>query len=265
MRTNTYKTYRTKKPVQKEKKARKSKKKFYIAFMLLSFVLFIFIYNSSKKTVGDGKAPPAKSGTETSVMPLTEERSTFGEPSNNPPVISTAKLKLESENNMDSVKVIAEGQDKDGDAVTFKYEWEKNDESAGSGDSISGFKRGDKLSLKITPYDGKEYGSPKFFATEIKNSTPKIIENNKVDFDGKLLTYQVKAVDPDGDEITYALVESPKDMSIGKSNGIIKWDVPKDYSGKQPVRVKITDGHGGEVVYDLNLEAGTQQAKPVKK
>ncbi len=161
-----------------------------------------------------------------------------------------ARLILESRSDADMVKVVVDGPEK----AAYNFEWTKNGVPAGTGDSISGFKRGDKLSVKITPYNGSEYGQPRILTTEIKNSVPKVIENKEIKFDGKLLTYQVKAYDPDQDVLSYSLVEAPENMSIDKSSGTIKWEIKQEDKGKRSVKVKISDGNGGEVIYALDID-----------
>ena len=166
------------------------------------------------------------------------------------PQATRARLILESRSDADVVKVVVEGSEK----VAYNYEWTKNGLPSGTGDSISGFKRGDRLSVKITPYNGKDYGQSISLATEIKNTVPKVIENNEIKFDGKLLTYQVKAYDPDQDVLSYSLVEAPENMIIDKSSGVIKWEIKKEDTGKRSVKVKISDGNGGEVIYVLDID-----------
>ncbi|MCL4491600.1 MAG: cadherin repeat domain-containing protein [Nitrospirae bacterium] len=181
---------------------------------------------------------------------------------NTPKGVSKVKLVLKSKDNVDTVTVVASG----GEGADFKYEWTKNSEPAGNGDSLSGFKRGDKIAVKITPFDGKNYGQPKTLTTEIKNSTPKVVEGKQIDFDGKILTAQVKAIDPDGDALSYSLMDAPpQGMAIDQASGIIKWEVPKEFHGKQKIKVKISDGHGAEVLYELNADISAVKSPEKQK
>ncbi|HEX8949264.1 MAG TPA: putative Ig domain-containing protein [Dissulfurispiraceae bacterium] len=180
-------------------------------------------------------------------------------PMNTPKGAVKVKFVLESKDNVDTVRVVVSGAE----GASFKYAWTKNGEPAGEGDSISGFKRGDKIAVTITPFYDTVAGEPKTMSVEIKNSVPRVVESKQTGFDGKVLTYQVKAVDPDGDEVTYTLADAPKDMTIDKSAGTITWHIGKDTSGKYPVKVKISDGHGGEVIYELNMDI--RDIKPPKK
>ncbi len=171
-------------------------------------------------------------------------------------VLRKACIIPENKDNCDILRVVAEGQDSKGKPLSFKFEWTKNSFYAGDTDSISGFKMGDKISVKITPFDGKNYGPSRILTAEIKKSAPKLTESNQVSFDGKVLLYQIKAVDPDGYPINYSLVSAPQGMDIDKNSGLIKWVLPANISGDQSVKVKISDNAGGEVVYTLNIAIG---------
>jgi hypothetical protein len=173
---------------------------------------------------------------------------------NHPPTVEKAILQLASVNNTDIIKVIATGMDKDNDEVTLVYDWFKNGEPAGSGDTISGFKRGDKLSAKITPFDGKDYGPPKILSIEINNSPPKITEYKEIKFDGNSYIGQIRASDPDGDSLTYSLKSAPSGMTIDSSTGLIKWNVPADFKEKVSFTISVTDGRGGEASQDLTID-----------
>jgi len=183
---------------------------------------------------------------------------------NNLPSVKKAKLQIENQGSRDIIKVVVEGKGKDGNALTFKNEWMKNGEPKGEGDSFSDFRRGDKISVRITPFDGEKYGSPKTLTMEVTNTNPRITEHNEINFDGKIFSYKVKAFDPDGDTLTYTLKEAPQGMTITQ-NGLITWNVPTDFNGKAPVTISVADGHGGEAVYSrevvITTEKGLKRAK----
>src|SRR5262249_6140175 len=56
-------------------------------------------------------------------------------------------------------------------------------------------------------------------------------------------SYDVKATDPDGDSLTYALVAAPAGMMIHPTTGLISWTPVT--SGDFPVQVQVSDGRGG--------------------
>jgi hypothetical protein len=227
---------------------------------MLSLTLIMIIPSCSSekseltKTAGRGdKTSPAATSPDKgskevvpSLQPAPDEENKQGGSAsqNTLPSLTKAYFKFESENGVDVLKIFAEGTDKDDDEVTFTYEWKKNSEPAGGEDSISGFKRGDKISVKITPYDGKGYGRSKTLNTEIQNTSPHIIAHNEYRFDGTTYSYQVKASDPDGDSLTYDLKSGPPGMSISMT-GLITWIVPSRFSGKVPVSISVSDGKGG--------------------
>jgi hypothetical protein len=174
---------------------------------------------------------------------------------NSPPVISKVKILPDVFKPGDTLSVEVSGSDIDGDEVTISYEWTKNGEPGGNTKKIGvPLKRGDKVDVKITPFDGEVYGHTVILHREIVNLPPMIIEDKKFNFDGKIYTYQIKATDPDGDTLTYALKSAPSGMTVDPSTGLIKWDVPPEFKGKTPITVSVTDGHGGEALQSLTLE-----------
>ncbi len=201
-------------------------------------------------------------GSEKAVQPPPADQGTTGRGAaavtkNNLPVVEKARLQPQTVRGVDVLKVVAEGKDKDGNKVAFRYEWTKNGEPAGEGDTLSGFKRGDRVSVRITPFDGKGYGSSRTLSTEIDNTTPRIVEHREVKFDGKVWTYQVKATDSDGDPLTYSLKSGPVGMTINSSTGLIQWNVPPDFRGKTSAGVSVSDGHGGEALYNFDVTVGS--------
>ncbi len=201
-------------------------------------------------------AQEASSSSPSSIQTGTGRQETPAEPKKNSlPKIDSARLQIEGS----KIKVIAKGSDKDGGPVTFTYEWEKNGQPAGSGETISGFKRGDVLSVMITPYNGKEYGKPRVITSEVKNTPPTITEHSEAKFDGKVWSYQVKAVDPDGDPLTYSLKSAPQGMTINGTTGLIQWEVPPKFAGKAPVTVSVTDGQGGESFQEFAVDVKAEQ------
>ena len=166
------------------------------------------------------------------------------------PELTSIKIMPEIFKAGDTLYVDVVGSDIDGDEVTILYEWTKNGEPAGKEKQIGvSIKRGDKISIKMTPFDGETYGLPVVLRREIVNLPPVIIEDKKFSFDGKRFSYQVKAVDPDNDTLAYSLKTAPAGMTIEKTTGLIQWIVPQEFKGKADVAVVVSDGHGGESIY----------------
>ncbi len=170
-----------------------------------------------------------------------------------------AKLLLESIDGQDVLKVAM--NDKVVEGITWVYEWTKNNDPFGKSDSIRGFKRGDTIAVKIAPFDGETYGNTKVLTTEIKNTVPRVIESQAAIIEGKKLTYQLKAVDSDGDTLTYSLVEGPPGVIVDKTTGVITWqNIPED-AQKLDLKVKIDDGQKGEIIYPATVNF----SQPVKE
>jgi hypothetical protein len=161
----------------------------------------------------------------------------------------------------DTLSVEVSGSDIDGDEVDVSYEWIKNGEPAGSEKKIAGtLSRGDKVSVKIIPFDGEVYGRPAILKREIRNLPPMISEDKKFIVKDDLYTYQVKAVDPDGDTLSYALDPAPAGMTIDQLTGLIRWNIPANFEGKASFAVLVSDGNGGvarqDFVFETRLEPG---------
>lgn len=182
---------------------------------------------------------------------------------NAPPELSMVKIMPEVFSPGDTLYVDVSGTDLDEDEVTILYEWTKNGEPAGKGKWIEvPIKRGDKVSIKITPFDGEIYGRPIVLHREIRNLPPMIIKDKEFDFDGKVYTYRVKAEDPDGDSLTFSLKSAPEGMTIDPTTGLIQWDVPPDFKGNASLTLSVTDDHGGEAIQSFTLEM-TQELRRV--
>ncbi|MCA2837876.1 MAG: putative Ig domain-containing protein, partial [Microcystis sp. M078S1] len=69
-------------------------------------------------------------------------------------------------------------------------------------------------------------------------------------------SYDVEAIDPDEDNLTYSLVDAPQGMSIDNLTGEILWNTAGKTVGNYDISVKVTDNRGGvdtqEFVIALN-------------
>ena len=65
--------------------------------------------------------------------------------------------------------------------------------------------------------------------------------------------YDVEAIDPDGDELTYRIVTAPPDVWINANTGTIFWDVTEENIGTHEIVVEVEDpfGETDQQVYDL--------------
>ncbi len=155
----------------------------------------------------------------------------------------------------DLLYVEAEAEDADGDDATITYEWLINGEPAGTEKRIGAqVKRGDKITIKLTTFDGEIYGTPVVMRREIRNLPPMIAEERDFIVTGNLYTYQVRAADPDGDTLVYTLQLAPQGMTMDQKTGMIQWQMPADFRGKTAFAVSVSDGNGGEAKKDFAFE-----------
>jgi hypothetical protein len=162
----------------------------------------------------------------------------------------------------DRLYVDVSASDPDGDKLSMLYEWTSNLEPAGSDMHIdSELKRGDRVVVKITPYDGQDYGEPFIVRRDIQNMPVTIMENREFSFDGETFTHKANAFDPDGDKLLYSLEDKPEGMTINPETGIITWPVPRDFIGEAKMTVSVSDGFGGKSTQELSFTLTLEEEK----
>jgi hypothetical protein len=156
------------------------------------------------------------------------------------------------------ITVTPHAEDPDGDLVSFSYLWLINDEEITweYGPTLSGdrFRRGDRLALQVTPFDGEEHG--KMFrsrAVVVPNARPDIVSTPPVNFESRVYRYQVKAEDVDGDALAFVLVNAPAGMVIGKETGEIVWQIGEDQTGEHRVRIEVQDEAGAKAFQEYSI------------
>jgi len=75
------------------------------------------------------------------------------------------------------------------------------------------------------------------------NRTP-VIESDPITTakEGAIYTYDVEAVNPDGDTLEFSLLVHPTGMTINSTTGVITWTPTEDQVGENEVVVKVSDG-----------------------
>lgn len=84
-------------------------------------------------------------------------------------------------------------------------------------------------------------------------STPPVLAN--VD---ELYAYAVRAIDPDGDSLTFSLAAKPDGMMIDARTGLVRWTPAAAAVGQHTVRVVVEDGYGGIGSQTYTLNVGQQ-------
>jgi len=181
---------------------------------------------------------------------------------NTVPELSRLKIMPEVFKKGDRLYVEAVGSDADGDNVSILYEWTVNGVAAGKEKTIgAAIRRGDKVAVTITPYDGQDYGLATTLTREIRNMPPSFSEDHKSSFDGSVFTCRLNAEDPDGDTLAYSLKSAPEGMTINPNTGLVTWNVPPEYNGRTPFIAVVKDGSGGEATCNLYVEISPEKRK----
>jgi hypothetical protein len=169
----------------------------------------------------------------------------------------------------DRLETQVEASDSDHDRVDLSFKWYRNDTLVKEGDEpfldTTGFAAGDKIVVEVTAHDPA--GSGGSLTSEplvLGNSGPKIISTPPISASQDHFDYLVKAIDPDGDRLTYQLEVAPVGMTISEELGHITWQIPTDQHGTFHVKVVAKDGQGGiaSQEFDLTLTAAAP-AKPL--
>lgn len=180
---------------------------------------------------------------------------------NSPPVIRSVRFVPGDAKAGTGLGVEAEGYDADGDAVRFEIAWQRNGDPAGKGNRLEGpLKRGDRIRVAITPFDGKVRGNVAELSREILNNPPLIEGQEGFRVNGNLVTFRVQASDPDGDPVLFALKDAPSGMRIDRSNGQVRWETAPGTTGKIPFAVTVSDGSGGEATARFSVTIAEEPA-----
>jgi RHS repeat-associated protein len=71
---------------------------------------------------------------------------------------------------------------------------------------------------------------------------------------GGVYEYQPTARDPEGDAVTFSLLEDNKPVGMTITGGLIHWDVPADLTGRQPpITVVATDAAGNKTLQTFSI------------
>jgi hypothetical protein len=250
---------RTNRGIRKKTASNKTVFSICAAVLLVVIIVLYIVFRGSSEIITNGslKKTEKPESADSPVVPIAAEDFQAA--------VSRAKIELESADNNDIVKVIVEKTARaDNKEIIYTYEWSINGQPAGSGnDSVSGFKRGDKVAVKITPFEGERPGSPRILTMDIQNTTPRVSETKEQKYEGKTFIMQINATDPDGDALSYELLSGPEGMTIDKKSGMINWPLKENNNGDYPVKVKISDGHGGVTTYQLTATIPKESPPPV--
>ena len=182
---------------------------------------------------------------------------------NNPPVVKTIQFLPPEVKPGINIKAEVKGLDKDGDPISFGYEWYIDGQPVeGSNESILDGKfvySGDKVFVIVTPSDPFSEGILKKSHTITAiNLPPEITSNPPTEILNNIYTYQVLVKNSDGDPLKYQLLEGPPGMNIDPTLGLLNWKIKTLPAGKIPVKIQVDDSKGGKTLqrFFIQTESG---------
>jgi len=182
---------------------------------------------------------------------------------NLPPRIVAMKFNPAHPKKGDKISIDVRTDDPDGDDVTLQYEWSVNGKwlEGQNTDTLDiPLKKGDIITVRITPFDGKQWGSSITNMVTVKNSHPVVEPYLKdVFIKGNICYARVEAVDPDGDDLRFSIVKGPTGVNIDSNTGVLSWDMKQTTSPVNNINISIIDSDGAET--RLKLKTGVCKYK----
>ena len=177
--------------------------------------------------------------------------------SNTPPRILEVSANVEAFQQREGIRIVAVTTDSEGDEVELRYRWLINDEedpfSITETLAADRYRKGDRIQVEVTPFDGFDEGNSLISRTlTIPNTPPHIVSSPPAGFTDSQYIYQIQAVDPDGDELIYRLDEAPAGMSIDEA-GQVLWSLTEVTPGTYPIKITVEDPDGGKITQTFTI------------
>jgi len=143
-------------------------------------------------------------------------------------------------------------------SVHAAFDWKKNgerlSETSNSLAVDSRFKRDDKVEATVTVDSGKDPKQSWLASVVIANSPPVVTPATElVKVNDSTFSFQVNAKDADGDALTYTLKSGPPGTTVDAATGKVIFTVPADNKAILPIAVLVSDGHGGEAIFNFEM------------
>jgi Putative Ig domain len=173
--------------------------------------------------------------------------------------IKSVKVLMRSDNPRDGFKAEIVYNKTEPENTDYLYEWKVNGEDIPGAnekelDWQEGFKKGDTISVSVTPYNNLGQGVVSAEGSfRIPDSPPVITSEPVTSVQNGKFSYAVVAVDPDGDSLDFSLKHAPRGMTIEPATGLINWEYGEKDAGVYKVTVIVTDSDGARAVQELTL------------
>lgn len=149
------------------------------------------------------------------------------------------------------------------DQLKYTYTWKVNERiiknATGDELDLSPFRKGDLISVTVTPYNGDTSGYAVRSAVIAIHGVPPSLElriigqNARI---GEVFSLQLTSDHPDSDTVTFSLEEPKIDgMTINGQTGKISWTIGQNQSGTVRFGTAVLDSEGTRVtkIFEINL------------
>jgi hypothetical protein len=177
---------------------------------------------------------------------------------NTSPKVTAISLSPQPARLGERIEALVEASDPDHDRIDVTYKWFRNGVLLKEGDEpfldTTGLASRDQIVVEATAHDPVVTGNTlRSEPLVVGNSAPKIVSAPPAPGATDRFEYPVRAVDPDGDRLTYELETAPPGMTISGESGHIVWTVPSDGQGTFHVKVVAKDGRGGVASQEFDV------------
>lgn len=190
---------------------------------------------------------------------IREARSPARKVVNTPPQVLAVRIWPFPPTRNDDLLAHVTAVDPDEDPVKLAYQWEVNETPLPGvmGERLpkEHFRKGDIVTVVVVPYDGEGQGSRmRSQSASVRNASPMITSTAPGSQEvTTTYTYQVTAMDGDGDPLTFSLTSAPAGMTIDSEKGLVTWTLPENASGQHRVSVAVTDAEGSQALQEYIL------------
>jgi hypothetical protein len=188
---------------------------------------------------------------------------------NSAPVLKRVTIEPSPATSGDTLQAAAYTMDRDNDQVSLTYEWTVDEEPiiGQYGPSLAShyFRRGSKVQVTATPFDGADRGNTKRSGVlVILNSAPIIVSVPPERVEQDVYRYVVKAEDPDGDPLRFSLGgQPPAGMKIDSETGVAEWQVVvPEKMVTYHFEVVVEDPEGAKSIQKITMSAAPPENEP---
>ena len=238
-------------------------------------VLIVFLFSGSPRKEAPPEAPPTVPSQSAALLPgvAPEQQQPIAQPllkamtpeEEERPTVQSVRLSPPQPTRMDALRAeVVTAAYSAPSRIAYAYVWKVNNRTVegatGNALSLSTFKKGDLVTVTVTPYDGDKTGFPADSPVALIYGIPPSLDLQtpiKAKKVGEPLELQLVSLHQDSDGITFSL-EAPlvPGMSIDGNTGKITWIIPPNQKGTTRFGAAVEDTDKTKVTktFELTIE-----------